>query len=543
MPRALARGALRWLPVLACAALVAAHVEVWASRAAYPFDLEWMEGGMLAHAWRLERGLPLYVRPGPEFVPYVYPPGYPAIVAALGSAFGLSPLLGRLVSLAGVALAASGAAFGVARGTGSGRAAVFAATAAVATYHHAGAFYDLVRPDALFLGLLAWSAALAAERGRATAVSAGLLLAAAFTVKHNAAAWGLPFALAIAWRDGWRRAVGFGLAAALPAGLLALRWELASDGLFTTYLLRVPASHPSMTDRWWPGLGREVGNALPIPLAVVLARCWKRAADQPVHPALSVFAPAAAGMLVGWAGTYVKPPPESGLYNVPASVGFFALGMLPVALTTWLAGGHRRGEAALPLLLGGATLGITGAMRAHNGGYVNVLAPLFLLIVVAAAREVGALARRGHDGLAAAVVLLHVAWIGGTFERRAIRPTARDREAGERLVEACRAVDGPVLSPFAAWLPTYAGKPPSLHYMGAWDLDYAGNPLRGDLAAIEGAVRDHWWALALGGNQRFGFGLQEAYPREEVVLDPKTRALLPKTGWPARPTRLLRPPR
>jgi hypothetical protein len=535
------RALLRWVPVAACVALVAVHVDVWAARVPHPFDLEWMEGGMLAHAWRLQHGLPLYVRPNPDFVPFVYPPGYAALLAALGEAVGLSPALGRLVSLAGLCLAAVGVGFGVARATGSGRAAVFAGTTLLATYHHTGGFYDLVRPDGLFLGLFAWSLALAAERCRSTAISAGLLLAAAFTVKHNAGAWGPVLALAIGWRDGWRRALAFALAAAVPAGLLSLRWELASDGLFSTYLLAVPASHPSLAERWWPGLPRELGNALPIPVAVLVAAWWKRAADQPLPPALSTYAPALAGMLAGWAGTYLKPPADSGLYNVPASVAFFAVGALPVVGLAWSVGGRRRGELALPLLVGGATLAITGAMRAHNGGYVNVLAPLFLVVVGGAGVILGDLARAGRDGLVAVLVLAQLGWVSGTFERRRILPTPRDREAGHRLVEACREVDGPVLSPFAAWLPTYAGKPPSLHHMSVWDLDYPGNPLRPELSVIEDAVRAHHWDLVLAGNQKFGFGLPDAYGQEEILVDTKSRALLPKTGWQARPTRALRP--
>src|SRR5688572_24966262 len=68
------------LPVAVAAAFVARLAEVWAARLGWPYDLEWMEGGMLAHSWRLAEGLPLYVEPGPEFVPFVYPPGYAALV-------------------------------------------------------------------------------------------------------------------------------------------------------------------------------------------------------------------------------------------------------------------------------------------------------------------------------------------------------------------------------------------------------------------------------------------------------------------------------
>src|SRR5688572_25430225 len=98
-------------PAVAAVLLLGLLGAAWAARLAYPFDLEWMEGGVLAHAWRIDRGLPVYVAPNPDFVPFIYPPGYPALLALLGRATGLSMALGRAVSI--VAIAAAAAAIGV----------------------------------------------------------------------------------------------------------------------------------------------------------------------------------------------------------------------------------------------------------------------------------------------------------------------------------------------------------------------------------------------------------------------------------------------
>ena len=104
-------------PVAAAVLLLLLLAAVWVARIPYPFDLEWMEGGMLAHAWRLDQGLPLYVAPNPDFVPYIYPPGYSAVLAVLGKVFGLSPALGRVVSLFGTLAAAAAVPFVVTRHT------------------------------------------------------------------------------------------------------------------------------------------------------------------------------------------------------------------------------------------------------------------------------------------------------------------------------------------------------------------------------------------------------------------------------------------
>ena len=112
----------------------------------YPYDLEWMEGGMLAHAARVASGEPLYVLPSVEFIPFIYPPMYPWIVGGL-SALGI-PLdyaLGRSVSIISVGLAAT-ALVGIIRREGGGWA-LAGATAALflGTYENGGAFFDLNR--------------------------------------------------------------------------------------------------------------------------------------------------------------------------------------------------------------------------------------------------------------------------------------------------------------------------------------------------------------------------------------------------------------
>src|SRR5262244_1076103 len=94
---------------IALALLAAAHLVLFlyvvGRRLVYPFDLEWMEGGMLLHAKRIAQGQPIYGPPSIDFVPYLYTPLYPAVVAILGKLFGIGYALGRFVSLASLAAA------------------------------------------------------------------------------------------------------------------------------------------------------------------------------------------------------------------------------------------------------------------------------------------------------------------------------------------------------------------------------------------------------------------------------------------------------
>ena len=55
-------------------------------RFGYPYDLEWMEGGLLQHAQRISDNQGIYVPPSVDFIPYLYTPLYPGLVAFLGGA-------------------------------------------------------------------------------------------------------------------------------------------------------------------------------------------------------------------------------------------------------------------------------------------------------------------------------------------------------------------------------------------------------------------------------------------------------------------------
>ena len=72
--------ALRWLadlPMIAMAIGIGALLwRTVSPRLSYPYDLEWMEGGMLLHADRVMQAEPLYVLPSADFIPFIYTPLY-----------------------------------------------------------------------------------------------------------------------------------------------------------------------------------------------------------------------------------------------------------------------------------------------------------------------------------------------------------------------------------------------------------------------------------------------------------------------------------
>ncbi len=512
-------------------------VVTWAGRVPYAYDLEWMEGGMLAHGWRMRQELPLYPEPGPDWAPYIYPPGYPAIVAGLGSFVPLHPALGRVVSLLGTAMAALSLAH-VLRRRGASIGWAFGLTACfVGTYPASGAFFDLVRPDGVSIGLVGLSVALALDGRRGTSTAAGLVLASAFLVKHNAAAFGVPLFVGLLLRHR-RDAFSFALASLGPALSMVgyLHWR--TGGRFLVYLLEVPASHPSIWARFWPGTVQELGAALAVLTsagALWLVLDLAKRSRLPVP--LTTVLPVGLGMGAVSTAGFVAASPEVGDSLLLAGVAAFGVG----ALAGWAllrgVGLRRRPVSPDDVLVVGVLLTafvMAGVMRAHNGGYLNVHLPLFW----AACLAFGWVTAGAEGPVRWAVPAQLLLAIGGGLTLD-LMPTPKAREAGDQLVEALRGGEGPVLSPFAAWLPTYAGHPPSVHYMALWDLDYEGGPFEHHLDEVREAVEAQRWPQAVRATRAFPYGLDKAYePRGQVDVGD---VMQPATGWGVGPKAVLQP--
>ncbi len=230
-----------------------------APRLPYPYDLEWMEGGMLLHVLRVAEGKGLYVTPSSDFIPFIYPPLYHWLLGALATVTGVDYLPGRAVSLAGTLVGAGALVAAIRQEGGSWLLGAGVAAAFLTTYDETGAFFDLVRIDGLLLALLGWS--LVAVRG-GWLRTGGLVLVLAFATKHNAAAFGLP-ALVWLWRtQGRGPALRFAAWSVLPALAFTGAMLLEGDGLFLTYLLGVPAGHPFVFERFVPGTPLELAKAL-----------------------------------------------------------------------------------------------------------------------------------------------------------------------------------------------------------------------------------------------------------------------------------------
>ncbi len=471
----------------------------FAGRVGFPFDLEWMEGGMLLHAQRVRDGLPLYVAPSAEYIPFIYPPGYPWLVGTLGHVFELGYPLARAVSFTGTCVAALLLVVGVRMeghrwSLGLGAAALF-----LSCYDEVGAFFDLVRTDGVQVALMAAAVLLCRRANKPALAAGGLALAMAYATKHNMALLGVPIAVAL-WRvHGWRRAAWFAGWSAIPALGWTLWLQLTSDGFFLTYIVGVPATHPLVGERLFPKAEKELLSAFPWPLA---------AAALPWLLALGRHA---------WSRGSTAPGPAQA---APAPRPRFA---------RWYWGGVV-GTGLLMVVL----------MRGHHGGYINVLIPGFWLLALVAGFGMGALVRLWKPPLLRAGLLLACAglvavqcWLG-SWDRDRYQPTPGDLEAGQQVLDTIAAFDGPVLMPHSPYYPVMVGKPPSFALIALWDITHRHGPLKREAKAINQAIAEQRFDAIILASKKFRYGLLQHYEKDSTI-NIKGRSLYPKTGWRARP--------
>lgn len=473
---------VRALTLAAAAAgglFVVAYAGVAIARLGYPYELEWMEGGMVEHVRRVLAGQPIYAKPSLEFVSFFYPPLYDWAAAVLSSIFGVGFVPLRLLSFAS-SLGVLALLFRMARReTASAWAGWLAASLFAATYARAGAWFDLARLDSFYLLLLLASLELlAGGAGTVAAAAGGALLAAAFFTKQSAAvvAAGMFAGALLADR---KRGVWFaGTAAAIvAAGILAL--QRATGGWFAYYCFEVPRHHPRLEGGltlFW------TSDVLPaLPFAVVLA---------------------AAGVVVA-----VRGPGGGRRLLVPCT----AAGMIA---SSW-------------------------SVRDVVGAEVNNLLPAFaaisLLAVLGLKRGIPAVqpaapgsAWRGIlAGAAAALLLAQLGWL--TYDPRRFVPSAADRAAGDRLVERLKKIDGEVFIPHHGYLARLAGKRAYAHTLAMDNLylDDTG-PARRDLEAEmrQALAEKRFGAVIMESDGRYGVAILNSYEAREALFDS------PDVFWP-----------
>ena len=426
--------------LLAVPALVQLALLAWAiaGRIAYPYDLEWMEGGLLVHADRLAQGLSLYPPPSVDFIPYPYTPGYPALLSVVGRIFGLSYPVGRAVGVVAlVAILAIGAWALVRAREPRDRApaalgAILAWGVIAATYPWLNGWLDLVRGDVVFLAIalvgFVWlDRALGASRAWPGVIGAATVLAGSFFFKQTGVLLVAAGGVLVAARR-WRCVPAYVVTAGVVGGGGTWLLDRVTDGWFWIYVFGVHQQH--FFARWrflrsFPNILLHfpaVTMVVLLTLMLVIAARVGRGTWPHGTRAFATWAwLAAAGTLVGAFGWAV----EWAHFNA----------YLPAMVFLAFAAG-----AAIPT--------VSGAVRA--------LAP---------SRSSLADIAGGVAALSIAVNLGLADWRPSLFV-----PSAADRTAGDALVARLASVPGEVFVPSHPWYAVLAGKRPFVHRMSVMEM-------------------------------------------------------------------------
>lgn len=448
--------------VLASLAAIVAYLWVALSRIGYPYNLEWLEDTALIQVNRILHGQSLYVPPTVRFVPDGYPPLYFYLSAPLAWVLGVGYLPLRIVSFL-ASLATMGILYRFAtRETGRRTAGLAAAGIFAAAYPVTGWWYDLARVDSLFVALCVGAVYLA--RFAATtkgAAWAGAVMALSFLTKQTALVVGVAIAIWYLVSPG-RRSLGVAFCASF-AGILAVTTVVlgvVSHGWYVYYVFLV-LPHQQIVHSEWLDFWR----------VDVLAHLW---------PVLLVVALGAAVIVSAHmmrtrdrGGARRRGGTDDGRRTDRVGAGRTGLpGVdgVPIGFYAWVVGG----------LVVGAWLS-----RVHNGGFDNVLIPVFAAGALVGAVAAGRLdtARRlpltgaassvaasiiGVSAWAVLVVQVGVLAWGQPYSHEV--PTAEDRSAGGALVRFLSKIPGQVDMPSHPAYLLMAGKAPFAHQGAVSDV-------------------------------------------------------------------------
>jgi hypothetical protein len=272
---------LRYETLLFAAFFILMFLIAAARRFSFPYDLEWMEGGVADHVLRILSGKQLYVEPSLDFIPYTYTPLYfytgALFSLLLGDGYLPLRLISILATLGGFALVF----MLVRRETGSGLYGMVGAGLMAATYVVSGTWFDLARADSLFLLLLLASIVLLRFSEEPVSLFlAGLLMSLSFLTKQTAAFMAVAMSIyCLVYLPRWRKAV-FPLTFAAIVGLSTLVFNLISDGWYFYYIFRLPRKKGTIagqvTDFWLSDMKvLYLSLALALAFLLILLFWWK----------------------------------------------------------------------------------------------------------------------------------------------------------------------------------------------------------------------------------------------------------------------------
>ncbi len=471
---------LKWILGAVAVGYIALYVAVAISRMAYPFEMEWMEGGSLVNVHRILNGEKLYVEPTISYIPFFYTPLYYYLAAGLSAVMGETFVPLRLISFfASLGCMALIYLHVFRRGAGH-----FASLLAVGFFAGAfktcGAWYDLGRADSLFLFLTLGAIHVADEcKSKHVQLLAAIIGAAAYFTKQTALPILIVHFLAdfILYRKP-KLIYAATLAALILAGTVAL--DYAHDGWYGYYTRKLM-------------MGQTFGYGF-----ILYFWTWDLLPHAPIALAATIY------------------------------------------LITRMRNSGRTQEYYSTLLLGMGIIGVAWLTRVNIGGYKNVLMPAFAFLawqfgLGLSQAQCDFAGRPARLRFLYGACLLQFALL--MFHPMKLIPTTADREAGEYFVQLLKKYPGEVVMTNHPYLLERAGKPTCAHTAGMDDV------MRGDPERYKSEIRpamrgklerSEYAAAILEREWNFERDVKKLYRLDRQVFD-DPKVFWPMTGWRTRP--------
>jgi len=234
------------LPAIIVSVPIIGFFYVALSRAAYPFQLEWIESSLYLNVMRILQGKFIYGPPSAEFVPALYTPFYYYASSVFALLTGNIMFSMRIVSILATVIAGI-SIYGICDQLGFGFVERFLAVGIFfASYKVAGFYYDLGRVDNLALGLAILGSWLALRQKNRYSYGflIGIILGAAFLTKQHALLSAGFLLIYLGFRKEWKTAIGLALTLLiLIAGYYWFSFLTTGDWTFF-YTITIPSSSP-----------------------------------------------------------------------------------------------------------------------------------------------------------------------------------------------------------------------------------------------------------------------------------------------------------
>ncbi|MBK9924919.1 MAG: glycosyltransferase family 39 protein [Anaerolineales bacterium] len=455
----------------------------------YPFELEWIEGGMVDQVQRIVDGNSVYTAPSINFVPFLYPPLYFYLSALVSPLLGGGLLPLRLVSFIASLISFTTIFLIVYDETKSWWASLLSTSLFVASFRITGAWLDIARVDSLFLTLwLLFVFFIRRQKTPSYAILTGLLAAATFLTKQTALIACLPAIFYFLIKNR-KYALILLAATTVTIGAVTLALNLASEGWYSYYIFGLLFQQTEwlkteMVTMWRNDL------LIHAPLAILVALFFfanKTNQDRSIYFQWAVIS---AGAL---AGTFLTRVKEGGYDNV----------LLPA-------------YAIISILFG---LGLNELMK------------------ISKQLETGRKTRMESMIHIACLIQLIILFYN-PYEQI---PTNADLKAGHELIQFISNFDGNVYIADHGYLSTLAGKKPYAHQSAIWDIVRGNKKSEGKALLRENLndmIREQLFdVIILDSSWNYCCPkINQYYTKTETIFDEETMGFYPVTGWRRRPT-------